>query len=88
MEYGDQNRDRANQRQYLPYLANDNDDLVPAVRTDNDRKVQYGGIYGLYTFDAEGECKKCHAADHKINKVGHCEPCQDQLDRKAGVIRK
>jgi hypothetical protein len=57
--------------------------------SDNrERKEIYGHIYGLYRFDREGRCKHCGATDRTLNKVGHCETCQDELDLKAGVKRK
>ena len=55
------------------------------MSTDNCRKIAYGYIYGLYNFTSGGECKRCHATDRGLNKVGHCKPCQEELDRKAGV---
>jgi hypothetical protein len=52
---------------------------------NNCRKIAYGYIYGLHDFTSGGECKRCHATDRGLNKVGHCKPCQEELDRKAGV---
>ena len=53
-----------------------------------ERKLLIGYIYGLYAFDRDGDCERCHERDRKLNKVGHCEPCQDELDGKAGVKRQ
>jgi hypothetical protein len=88
LESSEPNRWRDDQDDNGPDFGYPHDDPDPASKTDNDRKVQYGYIYGLYTFNGDGECKKCGATNRKLNKVGHCEPCQDELDRKAGVVRE
>ncbi len=51
---------------------------------DPKRKLEVGRAYGLYKFDTWTTCKKCGVA-RLVNRVGHCEACQDELDKKAGV---
>jgi hypothetical protein len=56
------------------------------MSNDPKRKLEIGHVYGLYDFTHHGTCKKCDATSSKLNKVGHCESCQDKLDAAAGVL--